>query len=82
MWNTRGSIIDNLSKDLDIVKDSNPKTMHHKVFVVDLEYVITGSMNPSKSGVSYNDENLLIIRNKNLAKRYKEEILGLVEIKE
>jgi phosphatidylserine/phosphatidylglycerophosphate/cardiolipin synthase-like enzyme len=35
--------------------------MHHKFFVVDELYLITGSMNPSASGTNGNDENLIII---------------------
>lgn len=37
--------------------------LHAKVMIVDTAYVITGSMNWSNNGTSYNDENLLIIRN-------------------
>lgn len=77
--NLRGSRITDLMRNISIVRDSNPKTMHHKVFVVDEEYVITGSMNPTASGTRYNDENLLIIKNRGLALKYKEEILKLIK---
>ena len=79
MWNSQGSIVTELSSQMSIVKDTNPKTMHHKVFVVDSKYVITGSMNPTGSGDEYNDENILIIENNKIANLYKEEILTLFE---
>ena len=52
-----------------LIIDKNSKTMHNKFFIVDREFVITGSMNPSKSGTSYNDEFFLVIQNKNFAKK-------------
>ncbi len=64
-----------LGSDYDKIKnftklDYNKYTMHHKFFIIDNETVITGSMNPTKSGSYYNDENILIIKNKNLAEKY------------
>jgi phosphatidylserine/phosphatidylglycerophosphate/cardiolipin synthase-like enzyme len=44
--------------------------LHAKVMIVDTAYVITGSMNWSNNGTSYNDENLLIIRNSSVARLY------------
>ncbi|NQZ84827.1 MAG: hypothetical protein HRU03_03835 [Nanoarchaeales archaeon] len=71
--NVKGTMIQELNETFPISIDKNKNTMHHKFFIVDEEYVITGSMNPSASGVSGNDENLIIIRNKELAKQFKEE---------
>jgi phosphatidylserine/phosphatidylglycerophosphate/cardiolipin synthase-like enzyme len=45
---------------------------HNKVMVIDSEIVITGSFNFSKAAEERNAENLLIIRNKELAARYIE----------
>lgn len=53
--------------------DNNPYTMHHKVFIIDEKTVITGSYNPTKNGNENNDENMLIIHNKDIAKKYVEE---------
>ena len=78
MWKSQGSIAEDLSTKFKVVKDTNPKTMHHKVFVVDSKYVITGSMNPTASGNKYNDENILIIENSKIANLYKEEIISLI----
>ncbi|MFC1768208.1 phospholipase D-like domain-containing protein [Nanoarchaeota archaeon] len=57
--------------------DTNPKTMHHKVFIIDNSTVITGSYNPTKNGNTHNDENILIIRNGDIAIRFIREFQGL-----
>jgi phosphatidylserine/phosphatidylglycerophosphate/cardiolipin synthase-like enzyme len=54
----------------DVVWDRNPAAMHHKVFIIDNSTVVTGSFNPTKSGDSENDENLLIIHDPAVAARY------------
>lgn len=46
--------------------------MHCKSMVIDEEYLIVGSMNFTKAGVEKNDENVMIIKNKLLAKEGKE----------
>ncbi len=58
---------------LDVKKDKNKYNMHHKVFIIDNEIVITGSYNPTGSGNYKNDENLLIIHDKNIANKFLEE---------
>ncbi len=58
---------------LDVKKDSNKYNMHHKVFIIDGEVVITGSYNPTGSGNYKNDENLLIIHDKGIANKFLEE---------
>lgn len=45
--------------------------LHSKSIVIDDKYTIIGSMNFSKSGESVNDENLLIIKNREIALFYK-----------
>lgn len=57
----------------EVRKDGNSATMHHKVFVIDKEVVITGSFNPSKSADTRNDENILIIEDEDLASKFLEE---------
>ncbi|MBI4141435.1 hypothetical protein HY484_00750, partial [Candidatus Woesearchaeota archaeon] len=42
--------------------------IHHKVFIVDEKIVITGSANPTNNGYTRNDENIIIIHDKNIAK--------------
>ena len=72
-WNSQGSRTQEMQNYFSLKKDKNPATMHHKFFVVDERYVITGSMNPSNSGANYNDENLLIIESPEIAELFIEE---------
>lgn len=61
-------------KDLgmNVKKDNNKGMMHHKVFIVD-DSVVLGSYNPSKSGNERNDENILIIHDREVAEKFVEE---------
>lgn len=43
---------------------------HNKVIIIDGETVITGSFNFTKAAEEHNAENLLILKNKDLAKQY------------
>ena len=45
--------------------------MHSKTMIIDDEYLIIGSMNFSNSGKNKNDENLVILKNKEAAEFYK-----------
>jgi phosphatidylserine/phosphatidylglycerophosphate/cardiolipin synthase-like enzyme len=58
---------------LDVRVDTNPKTMHHKVFIIDEKIVITGSYNPTKAANEKNDENILIIHDEGIASKFLEE---------
>ncbi|HOJ28889.1 MAG TPA: phospholipase D-like domain-containing protein [Spirochaetota bacterium] len=58
---------------LDVLYDANPKTMHHKVIIIDDEWVITGSYNFSKNARKRNDENCIMIRSSEIAKLYAQE---------
>ena len=71
--NTKGSRINELKEIFPIRKDTNTKTMHHKLFIVDSKYSIFGSMNPTKSGANYNDEFLVIVNSSYYAKEFEEE---------
>ena len=46
--------------------------MHAKSMIIDDEYTIIGSMNFSNSGENRNDENLIVIKDPNITKFYKE----------
>jgi phosphatidylserine/phosphatidylglycerophosphate/cardiolipin synthase-like enzyme len=52
---------------------SKIKKVHHKVFIIDNQTVITGSYNPTKNGNERNDENLVIIHNPIIAKEFSNE---------
>ena len=54
-------------------QDGNPGTFHHKVFIIDNNIVITGSLNFSENADDSNDENVLIITNPDIAKLYLQE---------
>ena len=58
---------------LDVRLDGNPNKMHHKVILVDGEVVVTGSYNFSRSAEEFNDENLVIVRDADVAAAYQEE---------
>lgn len=55
---------------MDVRQDGNPFRLHHKVFIIDDETVITGSFNISQNAVTANDENLLIITDRDLAAEF------------
>lgn len=62
---------------INVKKDSGKYKMHHKVFIIDNETIITGSFNPSLSADTKNDENLLIMHDKKIAKTFLEEFDSL-----
>ena len=62
---------------VDVLRDGNKNTMHHKVFIIDGKTVITGSMNPTKNGDERNDENILIIHDEAMAQQFLAEFEGV-----
>ena len=54
-------------------QDGNPGTFHHKVFVIDDEMVITGSLNFSNNADESNDENVVVVTNGDIAALYLQE---------
>ncbi len=60
-------------QDIPVLKDGNKNNLHHKVFIIDGETVITGSMNPTAGGDEKNDENILIIKDKTIAEKFMKE---------
>lgn len=69
-----------LCAGLDVRQDGNNGILHHKVFVIDGETVITGSFNYSNNAVESNDENVLIIREPAIARLYLDEFERLKSI--
>jgi hypothetical protein len=63
-------------KDFSMI-DKNKYKLHHKVFIIDNETVITGSYNPSRNANEFNDENLLIIHDTGVAEKYLREFFSL-----
>jgi phosphatidylserine/phosphatidylglycerophosphate/cardiolipin synthase-like enzyme len=56
-----------------VLLDANPRNMHHKVILIDGGIVITGSYNFTNSAETKNDEDLLILRNPELAAAFERE---------
>lgn len=69
-----GSEYDRLrASGLDVRLDGNPNNMHHKVFIIDGQTVVTGSYNFSRSAEERNDENTLVLHNPEIAALYLDE---------
>jgi phosphatidylserine/phosphatidylglycerophosphate/cardiolipin synthase-like enzyme len=59
---------------IPVKTDDNPRYyMHHKFAVIDNSVVITGSFNWTNQAINHNQENVLFIENKDLAKKYSDE---------
>ncbi len=70
--NYKASNIKTLRENGILVKIENyAGKVHSKTMIIDDKYLIIGSMNFSKNGENKNDENVLIIENKILAKYYR-----------
>ena len=73
-WEQSGSQADRLRVALDdVLTDGNRYSMHHKVIIIDDETVVLGSYNFTNSAESYNDENVLIIHDVEVAALFVEE---------
>ncbi len=55
---------------LDVFLDVHPEKLHHKVIIIDNNIVIAGSYNLTRSAEIRNDENILIIHNETIAKKF------------
>ncbi|RMF55738.1 hypothetical protein D6745_01240 [Candidatus Woesearchaeota archaeon] len=72
--NSRWSEYEKMKENsLKVVFDNNKGFMHHKVFIIDEKVTVTGSYNPTRNGNEKNDENMLIIHDKNLTASFLEE---------
>lgn len=58
------------NSDITVLIDAKHKIAHNKIILVDDEIVITGSFNFSKAAEESNAENLLVIKEKSVVKRY------------
>lgn len=64
---------------LNVKKDTEKGFLHHKVFIID-DTVLLGSYNPTGSGNKANDENILIIHNKEIAEKFIKEFNELIKV--
>jgi phosphatidylserine/phosphatidylglycerophosphate/cardiolipin synthase-like enzyme len=62
-----------MNNKIEVVFQNLESYMHHKFAVIDSEIVITGSMNWTDNDIFKNDNNVVIIRSKLLAKNYLSE---------
>ncbi len=58
---------------LAVQQDGNPGILHHKVFIIDDDILVTGSFNFSNNADESNDENVIIIHNAEIAAKYLQE---------
>lgn len=63
---------------IHVFPDANPYVMHHKVFIIDEETVMTGSYNPTQNADTQNDENLLVVHDSRIAGEYMAEYRRLM----
>ena len=66
-----------LSSGIDVRLDGNTALMHHKFVVIDGEIVVTGSYNWSEAAETSNDENIVILHDRNVAKAYESEFFRI-----
>ncbi|MBU3941120.1 MAG: hypothetical protein KKH88_04295 [Nanoarchaeota archaeon] len=59
-----------LKDKFDVRLDTNGYNMHHKVFIFDKKIVVFGSYNPTANGNLYNDENMIVVYDEELAGRF------------
>lgn len=57
---------------IEVILDKVPGIAHNKIMIIDREKVITGSFNFTKSADTRNAENVLMIKDKELASTYLE----------
>lgn len=65
---------------LDVLIDGNSGQMHHKTIIIDKHIVITGSYNFSRSAETRNDENLIVIDNKRIARYFMQEFQRVYQV--
>ena len=76
VFETRGSDTDASEyarlrrKKLNVLRDGNPYTLHHKIFIIDDETVVLGSFNFTDNANDSNDENMLMIHNPTIAAHF------------
>lgn len=60
-----------MRRGIPVKIDKPPGLAHNKVMIIDSETIITGSFNFTNAAEKRNVENILFIKNKSLAQRYK-----------
>ena len=77
---SRSSVYEYLKyQNISVYLDKSKYNLHHKVFIIDKKIVVTGSYNPSLNGDKRNDENMLVITDKDIASLYLSEFEKLIK---
>lgn len=66
---------------INVTASRSKGLMHNKFFVIDNLTVITGSFNPTENADKRNDENIIVISNADVAKRYADNAQFLINFK-
>lgn len=78
--NLLGSEVKRLKEqNITVLVDGNPQTMHHKFMVVDGKIVLLGSFNFSENANSRNDENMIILYDRDVAQQFLQEFERLLK---
>jgi phosphatidylserine/phosphatidylglycerophosphate/cardiolipin synthase-like enzyme len=64
--------------ELNVWRDGNPASMHHKVIIIDSSIVILGSFNYTHSADQDNDENILVVYDRQIADHFLDEFDTLI----
>lgn len=62
---------------INVFRAENEGLMHHKVMIIDRNIVITGSYNFSKNAEDTNDENVIVIHNRQIAEEYLDQFQAI-----
>lgn len=68
-----------LDAGIPVTLETSSRLQHNKIFVIDNKTVITGSYNPTRAAHTINDENLLIIRDRQVAAFYSKMIHDITQ---
>jgi phosphatidylserine/phosphatidylglycerophosphate/cardiolipin synthase-like enzyme len=69
-----------LDYHINVKLDGNKQTMHDKVFIIDNKTVVTGSYNFTTKANEENNENAIVVHNKEFALRYEDEFEGIFKL--
>jgi len=65
---------------VDVCRAKHPAQVHHKFMVIDNTTLVIGSFNPTKSAQLYNDENMVVIKDAEVARLFAKEFSKLNKV--
>ncbi len=78
--NTGGDYIHFLENGIDVCLDGNQHSLHHKVIIIDMRIVVTGSYNFSNNARTRNDENTLIVHSPQISTLIRDDFARVWEL--